>query len=329
MQYFRSLQFLCLGYFEFTAPGFARHRQNFQQGALDKNLSGKHYVITGGNAGLGAATAQQLAQRGGHVHLVCRNLERAEAAKKKIEDDTGRKDVCTLHICDMSVMGDVHKLGRRFVEEGQRIDVVINNVGVMMSGGFEESSEGVEKGLATNVLSGFVLTEVVREELERRKGRAILVSSGGMLTKDLVVDDLEGRGLMERGQWEGLGAYAKNKRQQVALGEYWAKKYEGNGVLYGSTHPGWCATTGVQTTMPAFYERLKGRLRNVDEGADTIVWLAISDEAMQYPSGSFFFDRSSAPKHLPFGGTQYAAEKRDLLIESMKKLLKDKCGLQL
>lgn len=68
--------------------------------------------------------------------------------------------------------------------------------------------------------------------------------------------------------------------------EEWAKKYQD--VHFSAMHPGWADTPAVRTSMPGFYEKMKDRLRSAEQGADTIVWLSVSDSALLRKSGLFF-----------------------------------------
>lgn len=61
-----------------------------------------------------------------------------------------------------------------------------------------------------------------------------------------------------------------------------------------------CDTPGVQTALPNFRESLGSTLRTSEQGADTIIWAAISSDLNEIPSGSFLFDRAVASEHLPF-----------------------------
>lgn len=90
-----------------------------------------------------------------------------------------------------------------------------------------------------------------------------------MLTQKLEIDDL----YMEKEKFDGTIQYARNKRQQICITEMFAKLYPSHGKFV-SMHPGWVDTPGVRESMPDFYNRFKGKLKDVDEGADTIVYLS-------------------------------------------------------
>ncbi|XP_073147844.1 uncharacterized protein [Henckelia pumila] len=95
----------------------------------------------------------------------------------------------------------------------------------------------------------------------------------------------------------GLEQYARNKRVQVELTEKWAEKYKDKGIGFYSMHPGWADTPGVATSLPNFSKVFSENMRTMEEGADRTVWLALQPKE-KLVSGSFYFDRAEAPKHL-------------------------------
>lgn len=76
--------------------------------------------------------------------------------------------------------------------------------------------------------------------------------------------------------------------------------------------------------MPEFFQFTRKQLRSEEQGADTIVYLAIADEAVLNKSGEFFFDRKVAPKHLWLSGTKYGREQVVALVEKLEALMKEK-----
>ena len=156
-----------------------------------------------------------------------------------------------------------------------------------------ENTEGVELGFATNVLSGFLLTWRLKERLaEQTHARVIHVTSGGMYTQRLRVDDLQS----QKGAYDGVVAYAQHKRAQVILSELWAEQLPAH-VTTNCMHPGWAATPGVSTALPRFNRLLSGMLRDSEQGADTVVYLAVSPEVRDQ-SGGLYFDRVARKAHV-------------------------------
>lgn len=127
-----------------------------------------------------------------------------------------------------------------------------------------------------------------------------------------------------KGKFDGTRAYSHTKRQQVHMAEYFARQHPN--VQFHSMHPGWAETPGVKSSIPGFYDSFKSSFRTQEEGADTIVWLSISEELLsKHPNesnGSFWFDRAPARKHLPLAFTQPS----DADIESMIKQLDEIAG---
>lgn len=78
-----------------------------------------------------------------------------------------------------------------------------------------------------------------------------------------------------RKDFDGTTQYARNKRMQVILGEEFSKMYKDKGVFV-SMHPGWVDTPGVRNSMPNFYDKMKDKLKTVEEGIDTINYLTLA-----------------------------------------------------
>ncbi len=145
--------------------------------------------------------------------------------------------------------------------------------------------------LATNLLSGFLLTNLLLDRLRSSApARIVNVSSGGMYTQGISLGDLQ----WERSRYNGARAYARTKRGQVILTELWHEMLAGTGVTVNAMHPGWAATPGVEASLPGFNKAIRPLLRTPAEGADTIVWLAASAAAAEL-SGGFFLDRAPHP----------------------------------
>ncbi len=274
----------------YGAAGY-RIRSERWQPLLEGVMDGKVVVVTGANSGLGYATAKALAGLGGHVVMVCRNPERGEQALGELRGGHPRGTL-SLELCDMGDILQVQALASRITTEHRRVDVLVNNAGVMIATR-ELTSAGIEKSFATNVLGGFVLTLGLESSLRAAQGRVIHVTSGGMYTQRLDLDDP----FWEKKPYDGVKAYAQTKRAQVILNECFAKRWHGSGLTSNAMHPGWAATPGVQSSLPRFERLLRNQLRNADQGADTSVWLAASPEVAGV-SGKFFFDREERRTHV-------------------------------
>ncbi|KAM8975818.1 dehydrogenase/reductase SDR family member 12 [Pelodytes ibericus] len=312
MSLYRNTVWFLKGLREYTKGGYEAAAKHFVAEDLEVDVSGKHYMITGANSGIGKAVAMAIAKKGGTIHLVCRNQERAEEAQREIIASTMNQSVL-VHLLDMSNPRDIWEFAEKFKTEN-KLNVLINNAGCMV-GKRELTGDGLEKNFATNTLGTYILTKAMIPVLETQDdARVITVSSGGMLVQKLNVSDLQ----FEKESFDGTMVYAQNKRQQVILTEQWAKSHPK--IHFSVMHPGWADTPAVRSSMPDFYEKMKNRLRTEDQGADTVVWLAISQAVQKQPSGLFFQDRKCVSTHLPLASTQSSTGDEEKLLQALEEL---------
>lgn len=292
----------------YTSLGYARRSHRFDESDLAP-MDGKVVLVTGATSGVGEAAATAFARLGASVWLVARSRARGEDARARIAAQTASDDV-HVGICDLSDLRSV----RRFAEQCEagpgRLDVLVNNAGVLT----EERSlsrDGIELTLATNVVGPFLLTRLLSPLLLRNApSRVINVSSGGMYTQGLHLDDLQSAS----GNFRGTVAYARSKRIQVVLTELWAPRLLGTGTVVNAMHPGWVDTPGLRDSLPGFHRVLRRLLRTPEQGADTIVWLGSAPQAARV-SGAFWLDRARRPTHLLGWGAESDEDRQQLWTE--------------
>ncbi len=238
-------------------------------------LAGRTAIVTGAGSGLGVATARAYARLGAAVHLVVRDTDKGKQVAATIDGDV------RVSRCDVSDLDDV----RRFADTVDAVDVLVHNAGVLPDAR-TTSPQGHEITLATHVLGPLLMTELLRPS----GGRVIFVSSGGMYAQKLPLDDPE----YTRGEYRGAAAYARTKRIQVALVPLLARRWPD--LTVAASHPGWADTPGVAGSLPGFHRLTKPFLRDIDEGADTTVWLGAIEPAPA--SGLFWHDRRPRDPHL-------------------------------
>ena len=289
----------------FGAPGYAVHALAFDADDLDVDLTGRRIVVTGPTSGLGFAAAATLAALGADLDLVCRDRVRGERTADAISE-RARGARVAVTVADLSSLESVAAAASTL---GARpVDVLVHNAGVLPAERVE-TPDGLELVFATHVAGPFLLTKMLRRALgdAAHGGRVIWVSSGGMYTRRLDLDDPQWR----KRPYDGVLAYAETKRAQVVLAELWAEEMRAEGVRVNAMHPGWADTPGVASSIPRFHAVTRVLLRTPAQGADTIVWLAAS-EAAGRETGRFFFDRRARLTHwLP--GTRETERERDAL----------------
>jgi len=306
------------------APGFSRIGWGARKalgllGPITADLSGKVCVVTGANSGLGLEASRQLAELGADVVMVGRNPERLEPARLSVEGSARAGSSVTTEVIDLSSLESVRAGAERLLAGNPKIDVLINNAGVLLDSR-QVSADGIELTLATNVLGPFLLTELLVPALaaaasEHQPARIINVSSGGMYSEAVKLDDLQSA----REKWSGSAFYARTKRMQVLLTEYWASQLADQAIVVHAMHPGWADTPGVKTSLPTFHKIVGEALRTPAEGADTITWLAAADVPAQ-TSGGFWQDRAERPLNRR-PGTASGAGDEQVLAAKLNELV--------
>lgn len=266
----------------FTRIGYAVRKRTAGWRPLDSyDLTGRTVAVTGATSGLGRHTAGRLAGLGAAVVLVGRDRERTERARDEIRA-TGASDV-HMALADMGDLDQVRELAGALLTDHPELDTVVHNAGALTADR-RLNPDGIEATVASQVLGPFLLTSLVVPSLQERQGRVITVSSGGMYATGLTVGRLQ----MTDADYQGSEQYARAKRAQVTLNELWARRT--TGVAFHAMHPGWADTPGVAASLPTFRKLTGPLLRSVEQGADTVVWLAADDEALA-TSGRFWHDR--------------------------------------
>ncbi len=295
----------------FTRAGFAIRRRLYAWAAADSSsMVGRTVVITGPTSGLGREAAGSFARMGARIVLVGRDAGRLEGTAAELRGETPDAPIRTI-VADMSSLASVRAAADRILGSESRIDVIVDNAGAMFAER-QVTPEGFERTFATMVLGPFVLIARLLPRLAESPGaRIVAVSSGGMYTQALPLDDLG----FERGTYDGPRAYARAKRAQVALIREWARRLRDRGIVANAMHPGWADTPGLEASLPRFRNLVGGMLRTPAEGADTTVWLVAADEGREM-TGRVFLDRRPRPfDRLP--STRLSASDRRTLWDSV------------
>ncbi|CAG8619273.1 10164_t:CDS:2 [Ambispora leptoticha] len=296
---------------DYTKSGYERNSKKFNKNALNVDLTGKIAIVTGANAGLGKYVATELYRRNATVYMLCRDITRGEQARKDIIKE----------VEEVKVDKTLLKLRKVDISDLKNVREFINNAGIM-SNKREFTSYGVETNFAINTLGTYYLTKSMLPLMQKTGpgARIITVSSGGMYTNRLDIEDLQFEKLKP---FDGTMAYAQTKRQQVELTEYLSKRYPEleTGVKFVVLHPGWSDTPGVRTSMETFHKYMKPYLRSIPQGCDTILWAAFSEEAENVPSGSFIFDREVVSTHLPLARTRSKQGDVEKLVNEIEKYI--------
>jgi retinol dehydrogenase-14 len=250
-------------------------------------MGGKTVLITGGTSGIGKAAAVALAAMGAKVVVVGRNQERGKAAVEEIEAQSHNESV-ELMLADLSVQSEVRGLAEEFQERHDRIDVLVNNAGLVQSKR-TETPDGIETTLAINHLAPFLLTKLLLERLEKSApSRVITVSSEAQRWGTLAFEDMQ-----SRRKYRGFPVYGMTKLSNIMFTYELAERLNGTGVTANCLHPGSVGTNFGQNNrgpMALFFRTFKPFMHSPEQGADTLIWLASSPE-VDGVSSKYFSDR--------------------------------------
>lgn len=277
------------------------------------SMAGKIALVTGATGGIGLAAADGFAGLGADVRLLVRDAERGERAAAQVRERVPDA-VVAVELCDVSDLGSVRDFAARFTAREDRLDVLVHNAGVLPPQR-TLTDDGIELTFATNVAGPFLLTALLADLLAAAApSRVINVSSGGMYTAKLDVDDLQSA----EGAFDGTAAYAQTKRAEVILTELWADRLRERGIVVHSMHPGWVDTPGLEASLPTFRKVAGPLLRDAEQGADTIVWLGAAEPPL-HTTGEFWHDRRTRPTHrVPW--TRESDDDRRRLWEACERL---------
>ena len=216
--------------------------------------TGRVAVITGANTGLGYETAAALAAKGARVVLAVRNLEKGKAAADLIGRRTAGADV-ELQELDLTSLDSVRAAADELRAKHDRIDLLINNAGVMMTPK-ATTKDGFELQFGTNHLGHFALTNLLLDRVVAAPGsRVVTVSSvGHRFARGIRFDDL---------QWERdygrIRAYGQSKLANLLFTYELQRRLQGTDTIAVAAHPGGSDTeltrhlpNALQFTLPVF-----------------------------------------------------------------------------
>jgi len=195
-------------------------------------MDDKVCVVTGCTSGVGWETAKRFAAYGAHLVMVNRSAEKSRSACASLREMFGVES--SVLIADFADLSQVHRAARQLVETCDRIDVLVNNVG-MHSTTRTVTADGLETVFCVNHLASFLLTAELLETLKRSApSRIIQVNSQGHRFGGLDVEDLDWR----RRRYTGLRGYGASKTAQLLTMWRFAELLRGTGVTINAIHPG-------------------------------------------------------------------------------------------
>ena len=278
-----------------------------------RDLSGRRMLITGGTAGLGLETARVLAAHGAHVVMTARDAAKGERAAATVRESAAPGARVEVRELDLASLASVHACADRLLAEGQPIDVMFANAGVMACPP-GRTRDGFETQIGTNHIGHFVLIGKIAPLVQRgAPARIVVTSSAGHRISDVDLDDPN----FERTPYDPWVAYGRSKTANVLFAVELDRRLKSRGVRACALHPG-----GIQTELGRHLttESMAGMLKiiaaaggetkfpnkTIPQGAATQVWAGVIADADEV-GGRFCEDCAVAPRNdnpSPFSGVR-------------------------
>ncbi|KIJ62658.1 hypothetical protein HYDPIDRAFT_94215 [Hydnomerulius pinastri MD-312] len=235
------------------------------------DLSGKVVIVTGANTGIGKETVKVLLQHDAKVYIAARDQSKSESAIQELKASTGKEAVFLK--LDLGNLKAVKAAAEEFLSKETRLDVLINNAGVMFPPVKEVTSDGYDLQFGTNVLGHYYFTKLLLPALTSTarsspdgKARVVTVSSSMHMMSGLKFDafkDTPARKKMSR-----YTLYAQSKHGNVVFALELDRRYKSEGIVSISLNPGnirtdlqrHMASISRSITRPFFYDAAHGAL---------------------------------------------------------------------
>jgi len=278
------------------------------------DLTGKTYLITGGNAGLGFQTAKYLGAKGANLVLACRSLDKAARASSELRKTIkGNVEVLKLDLSDLACVRDAaQEAHRRF----DKLDGLINNAGIMQCPK-KETKDGFEMQVGTNHLGHFLFSGLMLDLVEAGKGRFVTLTSLANRVDGLKLDDF-----MSDKDYSPNGAYVKSKISNLmfALELDYRLRESGSSAISIACHPGYSNTNlqnaGPKGLLNAIYKVVNPLFaQQPAQGALSTVLAAAGKEAVR---GAYYGPQKMWEMRGPVGDAQVGAH---ILAEETRQLL--------
>lgn len=264
-------------------------------------LTGKTFLVTGANTGIGKETARNLAGRGARVVIAGRSEEKNREAIREIAADTGNTDLDYVPL-DLGDLSSVRAAAATFLDSGERLDVLINNAGLAGKRGMTAS--GFELAFGTNHVGTFLLTELLRDRVaETGPGRIVNVASTGHYRAKGIDWEAVRRPTVTRTAFD---EYCVSKLANVLHAQELGRRLAGSGVTTYSLHPGAIASDVWREVPFGLRQVMKLFMKSTTDGAKTSIYCATSPDVADVTGRYYDDQREKRPS--PVATPELAAE---------------------
>jgi len=267
-----------------------------------KNVRGRHFIVTGGYGGIGVETVKALLVAGGRVTVAARDPTRLDAFVDEmqtsicdVKNNGSQVDGIAVDLADLDA---VALFVEKFKAKHDRLDVLINNAG-MMSDGKRSTPQGVEMQMAVNVIAPYLLTELLLPMLKSSNGRVVFVSSVGHSLSGAKRIDLDYFRNFETRPYDFMFCYQQTKLGDILLAKAFQDRIETAALHPGAIQTGlmsnvrlmlWLIILDFWTVLAALWNGFK----TPQAGAATTLLCATTDNLK---NGGYYDDCNEAEPH--------------------------------
>jgi NAD(P)-dependent dehydrogenase (short-subunit alcohol dehydrogenase family) len=210
-------------------------------------LSGKVIIVTGATSGLGKEATEILANKNAMVIMAIRNIAKGQQVVEEIKQQNANAQIEMIPL-DLSRLSSVNTFVDEFITKYDRLDVLINNAGIMFSP-YEETTEGFELQMGTNHFGHFALTDQLMSILKKTPNSRVVVTSslGHKMSKGIDFKDIH----WNSRKYHERQAYFDSKLANIYFTYEFAKRYKNDtdAPIIAMAHPGW-TSSGLQQHSP-------------------------------------------------------------------------------
>ncbi len=246
------------------------------------DLHGCNAIVTGGATGIGYETVRALAQAGARVLIATKDMDIAHEATAALQRQSASQTIAVEYL-DLASLSSVKQFVEKFLTQGHRLHLLINNAGIMAAP-LSYTSDGLESHFAINYLGHFALTLGLLPALEAAgKARVLTLTSIAHRRSNIMFDDIHYR----QRPYDGWEAYGQSSTANVLLGVAFTERYAASGITANAVMPG-----GIMTGIQKYVSREKQMelgwidesgtvspiFKTPEEGAATTIWGAVAKE---------------------------------------------------
>lgn len=279
---------------------------------------GRIAIVTGSSSGIGYETARVLANKNAEVIMAVRNLQKGNAALDKIKAGYQDADVKVMEL-DIASLESVRRFTEDFKKNYSRLDLLINNAGVMMPP-YSKTADGFELQFGTNHLGHFALTGLLMDLIiNTESSRVVNVSSTSHKSGKIDFDDLD----WEKRTYKKMRAYGDSKIANIYFTYELQRNLEkaGSKTIAVASHPGWTATelqrhVGIVNFLNRFFSQ------GIDMGALPTLYAAIAPDVKggDYYGPAGWLEMRGYPKKVESNKLSHDTEIARRLWEVSEKL---------